>query len=349
MLVTQQVSQTGVPFFGNTVLKLASHLARSRHGIYYFRLTYSAGLATKEKRISLRTKNPQEARLKASCLSAIMVTSKHDKQKAMDRDTYNAALRLATDEPVDGKFLERMLHRFDKQQLAHLTGRSQAEIESLLNPTRPQGVHKLELELPGGMVFRDINSDEDVGRVHQILKSLNLSPEALAQLIAGPNPQKVPVQASHNDAMAATISEEGGNTRILQPPINHAKPQPSQAGGTTIQEMVPRYATRKRNKLSSKALYEYGNYHRKFVQWLELRKKNKHIPVHAVMRLIPLHPVLLSCGFLDYVEDAKACGPKLFGYPRNTVGLAGGIGSEHQDGEEVHGACGSLKSTDAVS
>jgi integrase len=468
------VSQTGVPFSGNTVLKLASHLALSRHGIYYFRLTYSAGSATKEKRISLRTKNPQEARLKASCLSAIMVTSKLDKQKTMDRDTYNAAQSLALEEPANGNYLERLLHRVDKQQLAQLTGRSLGDIETLLNPSQPQGTHKLELELPGGMVFRDINSDEDVGRVHQILKSLNLSPEALAQLIAGPNPQKLPSPAFHPDPFVGTTGEEGdGAARILQPPINHAKPQPAQVGGTTIQEMVPRYATRKRNKLSSKALYEYGNYHRKFVQWLELRKKNKHIPVHAItradvadyiddllndglsertvsqkylpainglfdlaqtmglipegqvvsrghkifskadfkkasanngyksfneedlktifqskllkdaerpadfwlpmlglftggriselaqldvadiqkhgeiwgisindegdkqlktlaaMRLIPLHPVLLSCGFLDYVEDAKACGPKLFGYlTPDRFGSWGGTPSE---------------------
>ena len=266
-------------------MKLASHIAISRHGIYYFRLTYGSGDTTKEKRISLRTKNPQEARLKASCLSAIIVTSKHDRQKAMERDTYNAAQGLATDEPADSNFLGRLLQRFDRQQLAQLTGRSQADIESLLNRLHQPNVRKLELELPGGLVFRDINSDEDVGRVHQILKALNLSPESLAQLIAGPNPQRVSSPPPQNDAMEATIGVSGsGVARILQPPVNHAKPATVEAGGTTIQEMVPRYATRKKKKLAVKTHLEYGNYHRKFVEWLEVRKKSNHIPVHSITR-----------------------------------------------------------------
>ncbi|TXD06011.1 hypothetical protein FTI75_03530, partial [Burkholderia pseudomallei] len=52
-----------------TTLQLPSHLAKSRHGVFYFRLTFRTAGATKEKRISLRTKNPQEARFKALCLS----------------------------------------------------------------------------------------------------------------------------------------------------------------------------------------------------------------------------------------------------------------------------------------
>jgi len=43
--------------FGNAILKLPSHLAESRHGFFYFRLTFKLGGFTKEKRMSLRTKN----------------------------------------------------------------------------------------------------------------------------------------------------------------------------------------------------------------------------------------------------------------------------------------------------
>jgi site-specific recombinase XerD len=31
-------------------------------------------------------------------------------------------------------------------------------------------------------------------------------------------------------------------------------------------------------------LYEYGNYHDKFINWLETRKKSKHIPIRAIQR-----------------------------------------------------------------
>lgn len=50
-------------------------------------------------------------------------------------------------------------------------------------------------------------------------------------------------------------------------------------GGVTTERRI---ATRKRNKLAAKTLYEYGNYHRLFVEWLEARKKKKHIPVHSI-------------------------------------------------------------------
>jgi hypothetical protein len=53
------VPHSGVPFLGITTLHLPSHLAKSRHGVFYFRLTFKTGGVTKEKRISLLTKNPQ--------------------------------------------------------------------------------------------------------------------------------------------------------------------------------------------------------------------------------------------------------------------------------------------------
>jgi hypothetical protein len=56
-------------FFRDTIVKLPSHLAKSCHGVYYFRISYRVGFALKEKRISLQTKNPQEARAKAVHLS----------------------------------------------------------------------------------------------------------------------------------------------------------------------------------------------------------------------------------------------------------------------------------------
>jgi hypothetical protein len=42
-------------------MKQPSHLAKSRHGIFYFRLTFRTGRYIKEKRISLKAKKPQEA------------------------------------------------------------------------------------------------------------------------------------------------------------------------------------------------------------------------------------------------------------------------------------------------
>ena len=43
-------------------MKLPSHLAKSRHGVYYFRLTVRKGTSTQEKRWSLSTRDPAEAK-----------------------------------------------------------------------------------------------------------------------------------------------------------------------------------------------------------------------------------------------------------------------------------------------
>lgn len=52
-------------------------------------------------------------------------------------------------------------------------------------------------------------------------------------------------------------------------------------------------ATRKRNKLAAKTIYEYGSYHSLFVEWLETRKKKKHIPVHSITR----------ADLVDYIDE----------------------------------------------
>ncbi|HPT51505.1 MAG TPA: hypothetical protein PKZ22_15200 [Accumulibacter sp.] len=241
-------------------MKLPSHLAKSRHGVFYFRLTFRLGATTKEKRISLRTKNPQEARFKALCLSGIMAVRNQEQQRAMATDNLNTAESIAGQVP-DGDFLLNLLHRVDREQLAELAGLPLPEVNNLFTPPTEPDTRRLDIEMPGGFVLRNINSDDDASRAVQILQTLNLSPEALAKLIAGPNPQRIAPEPQPTPT--ASTKEEGG---------------------TTIQEMVPRFATRKKNKLSPKALYEYGNYHRKFVEWLETRKKKKHIPVHTITR-----------------------------------------------------------------
>lgn len=78
-------------FLWITTLHLPSHLAKSRHGVFYFRLTFRTAGTTKEKRISLRTKNPQEARFKALCLSGIMAVHQERRHRDMASDYLNTA------------------------------------------------------------------------------------------------------------------------------------------------------------------------------------------------------------------------------------------------------------------
>lgn len=56
---------------------------------------------------------------------------------------------------------------------------------------------------------------------------------------------------------------------------------------------------------------------------------DKSLKTLAATRLIPIHPPLLECGFLEYVTDTKAHGKKLFPYlTQDTFGSYGATPSE---------------------
>lgn len=191
-----------------------------------------------------------------------MTVKKLEQERAATRDTITTAQGIAG-KSMGKDLLWEILTRFDRGQLAQLSGLPLSEVNDLFNPPEDvqENVHKLDIEMPGGLVLRNIQNDEDTSRAIQILTALNLTQDAITKLAAGPNPQPKTVE-----------------------PVVAQEVIPTAQAGTTIQEMVPRFATRKKNKLSPKALYEYGNYHRKFVDWLQTRKKSKHIPVHSITR-----------------------------------------------------------------
>lgn len=57
-------------------MKLPSHLAKSRHGVYYFRFTYRVGSSIKEIRHSLKTRNPTDAKTRALYISSVLMGAK---------------------------------------------------------------------------------------------------------------------------------------------------------------------------------------------------------------------------------------------------------------------------------
>jgi len=149
-------------FLGITALHLPSHLAKSRHGVFYFRLIFRAAGTTKEKRISLRTKNPQEARFKALCLSGIMAVRKQKYERDMALEYLNTAEHIASQGP-DNDFLLNLLHSVDRQQLAELAGLPLEAVNDLLTTPTEADARRLDIEI-GGLNLRNINSDEDMGR-----------------------------------------------------------------------------------------------------------------------------------------------------------------------------------------
>lgn len=205
-----------------------------------------------------------------------MLTGQQEQRQQRMKPEIDKVAELIAGERPESDLLQKLLNKVDRQQLSSLASIPLHELDNLLDqerlPKADAGVRKLDIEMPGGVVLRNVNSDEDMNRALTILKSLNLSTQSMAQLLAGPNP----VQVTPASAIAPA------------PPQSE-----STDAGTTIQEMVPRYATRNRKNLATKSLYEYGNYHTKFVKWLEIRKKKKHIPIHLITR----------ADIADYIDD----------------------------------------------
>ena len=248
----------GVPdrcpiFYGSPPLKLSSHLAKSRHGVFYFRLTLRVGATTKERRLSLRTKNPQEARFKALYLSGIMALRRQEQQASLARDCLDIAHNIAGQTPEEVARLDLVRQTYE-DSLADLSGLSKPKMNDFFDFS--SNIRTFDIEVRrDGVAVRNIKKGDDVLQIAQLIRELDRTQTSLVKSTS-------PRQAEAS--LSGTPTEEGG---------------------ATIQEMVSKFATRKKNKLTEKTLYEYANYHKKFVTWLEVRKNKKHIPVHTVSRL----------------------------------------------------------------
>ncbi len=215
-------------------MKLPSRLFQSRHGVFYFRIQYQVESKRIDRRFSLQTKSPTLAKAKALQISAIMARGKLD------------VADMSNFDPDDPSTWASILGNLDS-------------------------LRKLDLDLPNGMILRNINTPEDIENAKKMLEFLNIgSSEDMSRFVGRSNPKVVPAA----------------------PP-----PQPDAIqGGMTLDEVIQRYATRKGGKLAPKTIYEYGNYHRKFADWIARRKRNKHYPIRLITR----------ADIGDYIDDLKA-------------------------------------------
>lgn len=118
----------------------------------------------------MRTKIPKEARFKAMCLSGIMTVRTQEQQRATDY--LNTEESIAGQAP-DGDFQLNLLHCVDREQLAELAGLPLPELNNRFTPSTEPDTRRLGIKMLGGIVLRNINSDDDVSRAVQILQSLN--------------------------------------------------------------------------------------------------------------------------------------------------------------------------------
>lgn len=241
-------------------MRIPARVARSRHGVYYFRIHYTEHGRRKERRVSLNTKDPAVARVKVIELSAIMQKSR---------------LPLPALMPFD-------LTQFDPKDPATWPETHAAE--------QTHAVRKMDVVWSAsGPTFLNVNSGKDVDLMVDLLRKLNmsyqefngLSTTQVANVLAG----------REKDAPRPT---PGGSASASVSPSGSVPAQ--QEGGILVDEVIQRFATRKKDKLAAKTLYEYGNYHRIFLEWLQARERREHIPIRTVGRQ----------HIADFIDDLKA-------------------------------------------
>jgi hypothetical protein len=159
-------------FLGKNTLKLPSHLAVSRHGIFYFRLTVRCGSTTREKRWSLKTRDPAQAKIKAlgisAAIKATQMNSAHNPKKFVFDD-------LST-WPTDEK-LQKAAAQNDElaQFLLDIKRKRRSNSSSNLNPYGPdfaENVRSLQIKIGGLTLIADPNDPADLTAAREMAQAL---------------------------------------------------------------------------------------------------------------------------------------------------------------------------------
>jgi integrase len=271
---------------GKHTLKLPSHLAISRHGIFYFRLTVRCGSTIREKRWSLKTRDPAQAKIKALGISAAIkakqMNSAHNPKKFVFDD-------LST-WPTDEK-LQKAAAQNDElaQLLLDIKRKRRSNSSSNLNPYGPdfaENVRSLQIKIGGLTLIADPNDPADLTAAREMAQALMqpaYEPDKVDHtsiISAGP----VPLASGSEDALSTPSAPVSGSQRNL--------------AGLTLDELITRYATRKRDANEPKTNYEYEKMQRKFEKWVHTKKKIKPYPVRLITR----------SDISDFIDDLMADG-----------------------------------------
>lgn len=116
-------------------MKIPTHLFKSRHGVYYYRLQFNQNSRRYERRISLNTKSPIVAKSLSVKISAIIL---HKQSQGFDMAKFI--------DPNDPSSWDDVLGTDSSKN------------------------RKFDIDLGNGVVIRNINTDDDVTRVGMLLK-----------------------------------------------------------------------------------------------------------------------------------------------------------------------------------
>jgi hypothetical protein len=219
-------------FLGKHTLKLPSHLAVSRHGIFYFRLTVRCGSTTREKRWSLKTRDPAQAKIKALGISAAIKGAQMS--SAYDPKMFN--LDDMSTWPTDEQ-LQKAVAQNDAiaQVLLDMKRQSKSNPSSKpiskLNPNGAdfaENLRSLQIKIGNTTLIADPNDPADLKAAREIAQALmqpSHEPDHTSLISAGP----VSLASGAADVLSTPSAPVSGSQRNL--------------AGLTLDELITRYAT----------------------------------------------------------------------------------------------------------
>jgi integrase len=270
-------------------MKLPSHLAKSRHGVYYFRLTVRKGTSTQEKRWSLRTRDPAEAKMKALGISAAITGAKmssgYDPKifNLDDKRTWpsDEQLQIAV---AQNDAIAKVLLDLKQQSRANPASQPATDDAAFADYFR-----SLQIKIGNATLIADPNDPADLKAARDMAWALM-------------HPTSEPAAATHGEPTTAMFAPPmghaslpaGGLTTEAQPVSGNQR----NLTGVTIDEMITRYSTRKRDSHEAKTTYEYEKMQRKFEKWVNVKKKTKPYPIRLITR----------SDISDFIDDLIADG-----------------------------------------
>ena len=251
-------------------MKLPSYLVKSRHGIFYFRLTVRNESGVHERRFSLGTREPHQAKLKALYISAELKGSKVSKDYQPKKINLNDLSTFPSDEALrreiaGGDELSKVLLDI-KRRLQKEASRA----DSVLPVLAADYARSLQIIVGNSTLIADPNDPADLNAALAMAKALGA------------------------DAKAST-PQEFEITKQIGTSEEQPKNKPS---GFTLDEMIGRYLARSKGRLATKTHYEYERMLKKFEVWLYAKKSAKPFAIRQITRV----------DIADFIDDLMAEG-----------------------------------------
>ena len=164
-------------------MKLPAHLAKSRHGVFYFRWTFTANGCVSEKRFSLRTRNPSIAKQMAMYISFLMMGTRMLKPYDPSRFNKDDPRTWPGDEdgvlnPEDA--VERVLRQLKKEWLQKHSsdlGHNSQPID--LDESFFEKVKELQIQVGNTTLIADPKDPADLRAALEMAKELGADAQAL--------------------------------------------------------------------------------------------------------------------------------------------------------------------------